>query len=109
VLLTRTAIDYITSLETQVKQQRLDSDKQRHQMQEMEHKLQQLADQLKRQQHPGAASYPVPPTAMPQSPLNYSQYHANGIDGAASAEQARTLPPLVNGAMQGVQYGEERR
>ena len=99
------AIDYITSLETQVKQQRLDSDKQRHQLQDMEHKMQQMNEQLQRLQHQG--SYPPPPTAMPQSPLNYSAHYANGFD--AASEPARTLPPLMNGAMQGVQYSEERR
>jgi uncharacterized coiled-coil protein SlyX len=99
------AIDYITSLETQVKQQRMDSDKQRHQLQDMEHKMQQMNEQLQRLQNQG--SYPPPPNVMPQSPSNYSSHYSNGIDGAS--EPARTLPPLMNGAMQGVQYSDDRR
>lgn len=99
------AIEYITSLETQIKQQRMDSDKQRHQLQDMEHKMQQMNEQLQRLQHQG--SYPPPPTVMPQSPTNYNSHYSNGIDG--TTEPARTLPPLMNGAMQGVQYSDDRR
>lgn len=104
---TNVAIDYITSLENQIKQQRMDSDKQRHQLQDMEHKMQQMNEQLQRLQHQG--SYPPPPTVLPQSPLSYNSSHYNSIDSAAT-ESGRTLPPLtMNGAMQGVQYSDDRR
>jgi uncharacterized coiled-coil protein SlyX len=99
------AIDYITSLENEVKKQRMDSDKQRHQLKDMEHKMQQMNEQLQRLKHQG--SYPPPPNAVPQSPLNYNGHYTNGID--AASEPARTLPPLMNGAMQGVQYSDDRR
>ncbi len=105
LLTSHTAIDYITSLEDEVKRQRIDSDKQRHRLQEMEHKMQQMNEQLQRLQHQGP--YPPPPNAMPQSPMNYNSHYANSIDHAS--EPARTLPPLMNGAMQGVHYSDDRR
>ncbi|KAI9873202.1 MAG: hypothetical protein M1823_007980, partial [Watsoniomyces obsoletus] len=98
-------IDYITSLENEVKKQRMDSEKQRHQLKDMEHKMQQMNEQLQRLKRQG--SYPPPPNAVPQSPLNYNAHYTNGIDTAS--EPARTLPPLMNGAMQGVQYSDDRR
>jgi hypothetical protein len=86
-----------------VKQQRIDADKQHRQMQDMELKMQQMSEQLQRLQHQGP--YQPPPNAMPQSP--YGTHYTNGID--ASNEPQRTLPPLINGAMQGVQYSDDRR
>lgn len=97
------AIDYITSLENEIKKQRLDADKQHRQMQDMEMKMQQMNEQLQRLQHQG--SFAAPPNAIPQSP--YGTHYPNGIDN--SKEPARTLPPLMNGAMQGVQYSDDRR
>jgi uncharacterized coiled-coil protein SlyX len=97
------AIDYITSLENQVKQDRAELDKQRHQMHDMEIKLQQMSEQLQRGQHPG--NFPAPPNAMPQS--SYGAHYANGVENGN--EPPRTLPPLLNGAMQGVQYSDDRR
>jgi hypothetical protein len=90
-------------LENSVKQQRIDADKQHRQMQEMEMKMQQMSDQLQRLQHQG--NYPAPPNAIPQSP--YGSHFTNGVE--SSNEPQRTLPPLMNGAMQGVQYGDDRR
>ncbi|ETN37235.1 uncharacterized protein HMPREF1541_08225 [Cyphellophora europaea CBS 101466] len=97
------AIDYINSLESSVKQQRIDAEKQHRQMQEMEMKMQQMNEQLQRMQHQG--SFPAPPNTIPQSP--YGSHYPNGMDGAN--EQPRTLPPLMNGAMQGVQFSDDRR
>jgi hypothetical protein len=106
IILTSTlAIDYINQLEASASKYQRDSENQRHQLQDMEHKIQQMNEQLKRLQH--QASYPPPPSALPQSPLNYNANYANGIDSAS--EPARTLPPLMNGAMQGVQYSDDRR
>ena len=105
VLTLLAAIDYITSLEDEVKRQRMDSDKQRHQLQDMEHKMQQMNEQLQRLQQQG--SFPPPPNAMPQNPMNYNSHYANSIDH--SSEPPRTLPPLMNGAMQGVHYSDDRR
>ena len=85
-----------------MKQSRIDADKHHRQMQDMEMKLQQMNEQLQRLQHQG--NYPAPPNALPQSP--YGQHFSNGIDG--SGEPQRTLPPLMNGAMQGVQYDDRR-
>jgi len=104
------AIEYITQLENQVKQQRMDSEKQRHQLQDMESKIREMSQQMQRLQHPAGGAYPppAPPNSLPQSPLGYgSHFGNNGIDG--SNEPTRTLPPLVNGAMQGVQYSDDRR
>jgi uncharacterized coiled-coil protein SlyX len=97
------AIDYITSLENQVKQQRVDFDKQRHQLHDMEIKLQQMSEQLQRGQHPG--NFAPPPNALPQAP--YGAHYTNGVENGN--EPPRTLAPLLNGAMQGVQYSEDRR
>lgn len=99
------AIDYITSLENQVKQSRVDIEKHRHQLQDQDLKIQELTQQLHRLQHQG--TYSSPTNAMPQSPLGYASNYTNGID--KSNEPVRTLPPLMNGAMQGVQYSDDRR
>ncbi|KEF63393.1 uncharacterized protein A1O9_01370 [Exophiala aquamarina CBS 119918] len=101
------AIDYISSLETQNKQQRIDYEKQRHQLQDLESKMHEMSQQLQRLQHQG--SFPPPPSVIPQSPLNYgpAPRFSNNIDGPN--ELPRTLPPLVNGAMQGIQYSDDRR
>lgn len=98
------AIDYITGLENAVKQQRLDADKKDRQMQDMEHKLQHMSEQIQRLQHQGSYAAP-PPNALP--PSQYGTHYANGAD--SSNEPPRTLPPLMNGAMQGVQYADDRR
>lgn len=102
------AIDYITSLENQTKQQRLDYEKQRHQLQDLENKMHDMSQQMQRLQHQG--SFPPPPSVIPQSPLGYGpgpQHYATNLDGPN--ELPRTLPPLINGAMQGIQYSDERR
>ncbi|RMZ76111.1 hypothetical protein DV738_g5079, partial [Chaetothyriales sp. CBS 135597] len=93
------AIDYISSLESQLKQSKTDADKQRHQLEEMRIQMQKMSEQMQRLQQ---TPYPPPPNGIPQSPLNHGSYYQNGIDG--SSDSARTLPPLMNGAMQGVQY-----
>ncbi|KIV95479.1 hypothetical protein PV10_03132 [Exophiala mesophila] len=101
------AIDYITSLENSNKQQRADYEKQRHQLQELENKVYEMSQQMQRMQHQG--SFPPPPAAMPQTPLNYgpgSHYNSN-IESAS--DPPRTLPPLMNGVMQGIQYSDDRR
>jgi len=101
------AIDYISSLETQNKQQRIDYEKQRHQLQDLENKMHQMSEQLQRLQHQG--SFPPAPSVNTQSPMSYGPgpHFANTIDGPN--ELPRTLPPLVNGAMQGIQYSDDRR
>jgi hypothetical protein len=99
------AIDYINGLEQQIKTQRVDSEKQRRQIHEMEMQLKEMSQQIQRMQH--SASYPTPTKSLSQSPLNYGQPYTNGID--KSNDAPRTLPPIMNGAMQGVQYNNEER
>lgn len=99
------AIDYINGLEQQIKTQRLDSDKQRHQIHDLELQMKEMSQQLQRMQH--ANSYPTPAKSLPQSPLGYGQPYTNGID--KSNDVPRTLPPIMNGAMQGVQYSSDDR
>lgn len=69
--------------------------------------MHEMSQQLQRLQHQG--SFPPPPSVNPQSPLSYGPgpHFANTIDGPN--ELPRTLPPLVNGAMQGIQYSDDRR
>lgn len=83
----------------------MDNDKQRHEIQKLEMQMKDLRQQVQRMQH--GNSYQQPPNSMPQSPLGYGQQYGNGVDN--SNDGGRTLPPIMNGAMQGVQYGDDRR
>jgi len=91
-----TAIDYINSLEGQNKSTRLELDRQRDQMHQMEMQLKELSARV------NGGSFPPPSNSISQ----YNSGYGNGVDSDAS----RTLPPIMNGgAMQGVTYGENGR
>jgi hypothetical protein len=101
-----TAIEYITSLETQNGKYQRDTDKLNQQLADMDMRMKEMTAQLQRlQQHQGPASYDTPPpNGIPSMFGNHGNQYSNG------QEPARTLPPLINGvAMQGVQYADERR
>ncbi|EXJ77930.1 hypothetical protein A1O3_09089 [Capronia epimyces CBS 606.96] len=101
------AIDYITQLENQTKQQRADYENQRLKIAELEAKMHEMSQQLRGIQQP-QGSFPPPPSAMPQSPLGYASHYNGHIEGPN--ESARTLPPIMtNSSMQGIQYSDERR
>lgn len=97
------AIEYINQLEGQNKQSRIEMERQRNQMHDMEIQLKEMSQRLGHQ-----PQYSQAPNAMPSNQLNYGGSHyTNGIDG--TNEPSRTLPPIMNGgAMQGVQYDERR-
>ncbi|KIW41811.1 hypothetical protein, variant 1 [Exophiala oligosperma] len=100
------AIDYITQLETQNKQARVDYESQRLKLAELEAKMHEMSQQMRGIQQP-QSSFPPPPNVIPQSPLGYGS-HFNNHDGAG--EPNRTLPPIMTtNSMQGIQYSEERR
>ncbi|KAK5195427.1 hypothetical protein LTR99_001949 [Exophiala xenobiotica] len=101
------AIDYITQLEDQNKQARVDYESQRLKLAELENKMHEMSQQMRSMQQP-QSSFPPPPNVMPQSPLGYSSHFKHHVDG--SSEPTRTLPPIMGGnSMQGIQYSEERR
>lgn len=84
----------------------MDGEQQRHQIQKLEMQMKEITSQMQRMQH--GNGYQPPPNAMPQSPIGYAQPYPNGVEN--SNEGGRTLPPIsMNGAMQGVQYGDDRR
>lgn len=88
------AIEYIDGLEKQAKTSRSDAEKAIHRVHELENKLQQMQDQMQRSSH--QSSYP---------PSNsYNSSYQNGIDNSHDQGRTVTLPPITNGAMQGVQY-----
>jgi len=94
--MSRTAIDYINSLESQNKSTRIELERQRDQMHQMEMQLKELSARV------NGGSFQPPPNSISQ----YNGGYTNGVDSEAS----RTLPPIMNGgAMQGVQYGENGR
>jgi len=100
------AIDYISALETQNKQQRAEFENQRLKMAALEAKMMDMGRQMQGIQQP-QGSFPPPPTAMPQSPLEFNSHFGNHTNGAN--EPARTLPPIMhNNSMQGVQYDDRR-
>ncbi|EXJ56427.1 hypothetical protein A1O7_06770 [Cladophialophora yegresii CBS 114405] len=100
------AIDYISHLETQNKQQRAESEGQRIKMAELEAKMLEMSRQMQSiQQTQG--SFPPAPSVMPQSPLEYGNHYNNHLNGAN--EPARTLPPIMSSnSMQGIQYDDRR-
>ena len=75
-------------------------------MAELEAKMMEMSRQI--QNMPQAqGSFPPPPNAMPQSPLDYATHYGNHVNGAT--EPARTLPPIMNNSsMQGIQYDDRR-
>jgi len=95
-----TAIDYINSLEDQNQHFRTGVEQERNKRMELERQLKEM----RQMQHQG--TYPPPPNGMPQSPIGYAPHYNNGVNG--STEPPRTLPPLINGAMQDVQYSDNR-
>jgi hypothetical protein len=99
------AIDHIQSLENKLNHYRLENEKQRQQMDHMDGQIKDLTQQLQHLHSQGP--YQTPPNALSPSPLGFGNHYGNGME--TSAEPPRTLPPLMNGAMQGVQYSDERR
>lgn len=98
------AIDYINSLESQTKQSRVEVERQRDQMHQMDQQIKELTARLNAGGQGGFTS-PPPPTMS--FGTNGNTHYTNGID---SSSDNRTLPPMLNGgAMQGVQYGENGR
>ena len=100
------AIDYISALESQNKQQRVDYENQRLKMSELESKVMEMSRQIASIQQPQGA-FPPPPNAIPPSPLEYGSHFNNHMNGAS--EPTRTLPPIMhNNSMQGIQYDDRR-
>lgn len=100
------AIDYISQLENQNKQHRVEFESQRMKMAELEAKMHEMSQQMRNVQQ-SQGSFPPPPNVMPQSPLGYASSFNTRIDG--SNEPTRTLPPLMNSSsMQGIQYDDRR-
>lgn len=100
------AIDYIDGLQRQLhKDDKMIKDQSQH-IDRLDAQIKDLTQQVQRGQRP--ASYQTPPSASSHShsPLGFSNHYGNGDAGA---EPPRTLPPLMNGAMQGVQYNDDRR
>jgi len=110
------AIDYISSLEKTVNQFRRENSVLTTEVEDLraqlnQHQQQQQSNGQPRQQpiydHHSTGG---PPQTNGQSQGSVFSNYASGP--AAAHEQARTLPPLINGSMapmQGVQYTEERR
>jgi hypothetical protein len=109
------AIDYISSLEKTVNQFRRENSVLTTEVEDLRAQL----NQHQHQQQPNGQSRQQPiydhPTGGPPQTNGQSQgsvfpNYSSGPSGAH--EQARTLPPLMNGSiapMQGVQYTEDRR
>lgn len=95
------AIDYIAQLEGQNKSNRIELERQRDQMRQMEMQIKELTARV----NGSNFSHPPPPPPNSITPFSNGPY-TNGTESDAS----RTLPPIMNGnAMQGVQYGENGR
>jgi len=91
-LIIYTAIDYINALEGQNKSTRMELDRKRDQMQQMQVQLKELSARV-------SDSFPPLPNSISQ----YNGDRSNGVDSDAS----RTLPPAMNGGVtQGVTDGE---
>lgn len=86
-------------------QYRGEADKQRQQIADQDLQIKELTAQLQRLHQQGA--YQTPPSAVSHSPIGFGNHYTNGIE--TNADPPRTLPPLLNGAMQGVQYSDDRR
>ena len=97
ILTMSAAIDYISQLEGQNKSTRIELDRQRDQMHQMEMQLKELSARMN-----GSGNFPLPPSSV-----NYSsQTYTNGHD----SDSSRTLPPIMNGGgMEGVQYDRNGR
>ena len=92
------AIDYITSLEEQNRRYKGDIDRLTVQQRDADGRIMEMQKQLQRMQ--GTGSYQSPPNEI------NSVYASGGYGNGA--DPPRTLPPLMNGAMQGVQYDDRR-
>ncbi|KAL1998310.1 hypothetical protein VTN02DRAFT_6430 [Thermoascus thermophilus] len=108
------AIEYIGQLEKTLNQVRRDNSVLRTEVEELRAQLsqQQQANGQSRQQsvyeHRAMSGAPPQPNGQSQGPV-YVNYAAGS---AMPQDQARTLPPIMNGSMesmQGVQYSEDRR
>ncbi len=73
-------------------------------MAELEAKMHEMSQQMRNIQP--QASFPPPPNVIPQSPLAYGSSFNGRMDG--SNEPPRTLPPIMNNSMQGIQYDDRR-
>lgn len=90
-------------LENQNGKYRGDIDRLNQQHNDMDIRMKEMMQQLQKIQQAGPGSYENPPNTISPMFGNHNQY-SNGV------EPPRTLPPLMNGvAMQGVQYGDDRR
>ncbi|KAK2764523.1 hypothetical protein FQN54_009218 [Arachnomyces sp. PD_36] len=115
------AIDYISQLEKTVNQFQQETSHLRSELDDLRNKVDQQQRGQPMQQQPLYDPHP-PPTAstvqqssqpqQPRQPPVFPNHYANGPVAPPQQDQARTLPPLMNGAlapMQGVQYTEEGR
>ncbi|KAL4927067.1 putative HLH transcription factor (Hpa3) [Aspergillus undulatus] len=103
------AIEYISQLETTIKQQRRDNELLQHEIEEMRKQFNQ--QQPNGQPRPSIFEHHAipPPTNGQAHPPVFTNYNAGPAMGQ---EQPRTLPPLMNGSvapMQGVQYTDNSR
>ncbi|KAL1964807.1 hypothetical protein VTN77DRAFT_6309 [Rasamsonia byssochlamydoides] len=112
------AIDYIGQLEKTLNQVRRDNAVLRTEVEELRAQLSQQQQQQQQQQQSNGQHRPFDahPTAGPPAQTNgQSQapvYPSYASGSTMPQDQARTLPPLINGSvapMQGVQYTEDRR
>ena len=111
------AIDYISQLEKTVNQFQQETSHLRSELDDLRSKVEQqqrgqpLQQPLYDQHPPPTASTVGPSNSAPRpAPVFTNRYPPGPV--APPQDQARTLPPLMNGAlapMQGVQYTEEGR
>ncbi|KAK2746917.1 hypothetical protein FQN55_005403 [Onygenales sp. PD_40] len=120
------AIEYINQLEKTIQQGRQEASLLRGEMNDLRNQLNEQQRQLQRQSAGQPAGYDRPPQpgaplqtngtstqSQPQGPMFPGPFASQAAQPThPPLDAARTLPPLMNGAlapMQGVQYTEERR